>query len=404
MRLEGGVMMIQALKLFFFIVTILLPYPGPAMAQPLFGPTQDPLTGSRVFGEKGCSKCHAIFGVGGKSAPDLARLPRSRSFYDLAAAMWNHLPKMAEQMRKAGIARPYLSPSETGDLIAFLYTVNYFEPAADAKEGRKVFTIKRCVTCHQVGGIGGVIGPSLDSLGQYGSPISFATAMWNHGPSMAEAMRAKGIERPRFNEAEFRNLIAFIRSSSPSSGKEPLYILPGRPNQGQSLFVQKGCVECHTVKGRGGQVGGELAQRAIKLSLVQFAVNMWNKAPAMTQEMARKKIALPQLQPSEMADIIAYLYSVQYFAKPGDSRRGQQLAASKGCLSCHSVAGKGGKAGPDFERTKELDQPVTVVAAMWNHASGMEEKMREKSITWPVLTEAEMSDIVAYLQSVAGVR
>ena len=109
----------------------------------------------------------------GNAGPDLARLPRARSFYDLAAAMWNHLPKMTEQMRKAGIARPYLSPIETGDLIAFLYTVNYFEPTADPKVGHQVFTQKRCITCHQVGGVGGVIGPSLDSLGQYGSPIFF---------------------------------------------------------------------------------------------------------------------------------------------------------------------------------------------------------------------------------------
>ena len=289
-------MMIQALKLFFVIVAILLWHPELATAQPLFSPTQDPLVGSRIFGEKGCAKCHAIFGVGGTPVRT-SRASRSRSFYDLAAAMWNHFPKMTEQMRKTGIARPQLSPSETGDLIAFLYTVNYFEPAADPKQGRQVFMQKQCVTCHQVGGIGGVIGPSLDSLGQYVSPIFFAAAMWNHGPSMAEAMRARGIERPRFNEAEFRSLIGFIRSSSPLSGKEPLYILPGRPNQGQSLFAQKGCIECHSVKGRGGQAGGELAQREIKLSMVQFAVSMWNKAPAMLKEMARRRIALPQLQP-----------------------------------------------------------------------------------------------------------
>jgi hypothetical protein len=47
---------------------------------------------------------------------------------------------------------------------------------------------------------------------------------------------------------------------------------------------------------------------------------------------------------------------------------------------------------------------VTVVAAMWNHASSMEEKMREKSITWPVFTEQEMGHLVAYLESIAGMR
>jgi hypothetical protein len=59
---------------------------------------------------------------------------------------------------------------------------------------------------------------------------------------------------------------------------------------------------------------------------------------------------------------------------------------------------------PDFARAKELDQPVTVVAAMWNHASSMEEKMREKSMTWPTFTEQEIGHLVAYLESVAGTR
>ena len=392
-------MLTQARRIIILLAAILPWYCGVGLAQPLFSPTQDPLVGSRIFGEKGCAKCHAIFGVGGTMGPDLARSQRSRSFYDLAAAMWNHLPKMTEQMRKAGIARPQLSSSETGDLIAFLYTANYFEPAADAKAGSQVFAQKRCIACHQVGGSGGVTGPSLDSLGQFNSPIFFATAMWNHGPTMSEAMRAKGIARPSFNQVEFGNLLAFIKSASPTSGKEPLYLLPGRPGQGQKLFVQKGCIECHTVKGRGGQAGGELAQRGTRLTMVQFALSMWNKAPAMLREMARKKIPQPQLQAGDMADIIAYLYSVQYFARPGDARRGQDLLAAKGCLSCHSVAGKGGKVGPDFERSKELDQPVTIVSNMWNHASAMADKMREKSVTWPVFTEQEMGDIVTYLQT-----
>jgi mono/diheme cytochrome c family protein len=397
-------MMTQALRLFFLLVVILYFELGPAAAQPLFSPTQDPLAGSRIFGEKGCAKCHAIFGVGGTLGPDLARSARSRSFYDLAAAMWNHAPKMTEQMRKVGIARPQLSPSETGDLIAFLYTANYFEQPADPKAGRQVFIQKRCINCHQVRGTGGVIGPALDSLGQYNSPILFATAMWNHGPTMAEAMRVKGIERPNFNLAEFSSLFAFIKSASPASGKEPLYLLPGRPSQGQKLFVEKGCIGCHSLKGLGGQAGGELAQREIRLTMLQFALSMWNKAPAMLKEMTRRKIALPQLQAAEMADIIAYLYSVQYFARPGDGRRGQELLASKGCLNCHSVAGRGGKVAPDFARTNELDQPVTIVAAMWNHASGMAEKMGEKALAWPVFTEQEMGDLVAYLQGLRGMR
>ena len=57
-----------------------------------------PLAGSRVFGAKGCVKCHAVNGSGGRIGPDLGRIVRPRSFYDLATAMWNHLPRMTDRM------------------------------------------------------------------------------------------------------------------------------------------------------------------------------------------------------------------------------------------------------------------------------------------------------------------
>ena len=63
-------------------------------AQPYAGSSQNPLAGSRVFGSKGCSQCHAVNGVGGKIAADLGRIAKPRTFYDLASAMWNHLPEM----------------------------------------------------------------------------------------------------------------------------------------------------------------------------------------------------------------------------------------------------------------------------------------------------------------------
>ncbi len=76
-------------------LTLALPAAEPAWAQTPGGGGQDPAAGSRVFNEKGCVKCHAINGVGGKIGPDLARASRPRSFFDLATAMWNHLPKMS---------------------------------------------------------------------------------------------------------------------------------------------------------------------------------------------------------------------------------------------------------------------------------------------------------------------
>jgi hypothetical protein len=68
-----------------FLVAWLVLIPASALAQPLFSPSQDPLAGARVFDAKGCIKCHAVGGTGGKVGPDLARTARPRTFYDLAA-------------------------------------------------------------------------------------------------------------------------------------------------------------------------------------------------------------------------------------------------------------------------------------------------------------------------------
>jgi mono/diheme cytochrome c family protein len=371
-----------------------------ALAQPAVGPApQDPLAGSQVFGRKGCSKCHAVNGVGGQIGADLARLPRARTFYDFAAAMWNHIPRMADQMQQLDIPRPHLSPQETGNLIAFLYTLNYFDPGGNAEAGRQLFVAKKCAVCHQVGNVGGVVGPPLDALEQSGSPIFVAAAMWNHGFAMTEKMRAKGIERPTFKGSELLDLIAYLKSAAPAPAEGPIYVLPGRVEAGRLLFSEKHCIECHSVKGQGGQVEPDLARRELQVGLTQFAAAMWNKIPAMMEAMQARQIPIPTLQAQEMADLIAYLQSVQYFAQQGQAQKGRQLVRDKGCLQCHAVSGTVGKEAPAFAQVQGLDSPTRVVSALWNHAFGMERLLASRQISWPQLRPEDMADLVAFLQS-----
>jgi mono/diheme cytochrome c family protein len=380
-------------------LAVLLSAGRPAMAQPFFSPTQDPVAGSYVFGSKGCPGCHSIDGVGGKIGPDLGRARRTRSFYALAAAMWNHLPGMAERMREFKIQRPSISPGEAGDLIAFLYTLNYFDPPGNAQAGKRLFSAKKCIVCHQVAGVGGVVGPNLDSLKQYGSAIFVAAAMWNHGPTMAETMRAKGIARPTFSGSELVDLIAYLKSTAPDKSEGPLYILPGAVEQGRRLFQDKRCSECHSVAGQGGKVGPDLADKAVRRSMTQLAEAMWNKAPAMMAAMKSRKIAVPRLEAEDVADIVAYLYSVQYFARSGDPKKGRELAAEKGCTACHSVGGVGDKSAPDFAQLKGLDSPATVVSAMWNHSFIAARRGAGPKVLWPQFSPEEMADLAAFFQT-----
>jgi cytochrome c2 len=240
--------MIRSLRWTAVAVALFL-LPGLAVAQPVFSPGQDPLAGSQVFGTKGCAKCHSVNGVGGKVGPDLARVARPRSFFDLATAMWNHLANMTERMKQLGIDRPKLDDREARDLIAFLYTLSYFDAPGNPNEGRRLFNEKRCLFCHQVGGTGGVVGPNLDALKQFGSPMYVTAAMWNHGPAMMEKMREKGIELhgpgaagpPRLPRPEGRRLAGGAdlhpartsRAGAPAVRPEALRRLPQRGGRGR---------------------------------------------------------------------------------------------------------------------------------------------------------------------------
>ncbi|MBI2202697.1 MAG: c-type cytochrome [Candidatus Rokubacteria bacterium] len=363
-----------------------------AEAQPLFTPTQDPLAGARVFGAKGCTRCHAVNGVGPSVGPDLGRIPRPRTFYDLAAALWNHARPMADRMRQLGIARPHLDGRETGDLVAFLFTLDYFDPPGNADTGRRLFTEKRCIACHQVAGTGGVVGPSLDTSKSFESPLDLAAAMWNHGPQMADAMRARNIPRPVFTASELRDIVAFVavRSSAPSEGGR--VVLPGRAEVGRQLFADKRCVLCHDDRSGAPNLG----ERAANRSLGDFAAAMWNKAPAMAAAMKQRGISVPQLSATEVADLVAYFYAARYFAGSGNPTNGVRLAASKGCLDCHGLRGERGKRASDLAKARGTETPASIMAALWNHSfigSG------GPAPPLSTVTGEEMADLIAFLTS-----
>jgi mono/diheme cytochrome c family protein len=391
--------MMRSLRCTVLTVAVLVASLGAVWAQPVMSPSQDPLAGSRVFGSKGCVKCHSVNGVGGRVAPDLARTMRPRSFVDLATAMWNHLPNMTDRMKQLGIARPQLDSKEAGDLVGFLYTLNYFDPPGNPDAGKRLFSDKRCIVCHTVRGAGGVVGPNLDHLQQFRSPIFVASAMWNHGPQMAEKMKERGIERPTFTAKELRDLIAYLAPGTGGPEEGPLYVLPGRAESGRQLFAEKRCVECHAVGGAGGRVGPDLVERGVRQSPMEFAATIWNKAPAMAAAMQSRGISLPQLAPEQMADIVAYLYSVRYFAS-GSVQQGYGVASQKGCLNCHALRGERGKIASDLTKARGLDSPAAVLAALWNHTL-VTPTVSGKKLDWPTFAPQEMADLIAMLQSVS---
>jgi mono/diheme cytochrome c family protein len=383
------------------VATALLPLaPSRLLAQEPTPTAESALTGARVFGSRGCAGCHAINGVGANIGPDLGRLEGPPTFFGLAADIWNHLPGMRKRMLERDV-RPFrLTPDEVGDLSAFLSTVNAFGRKGDPERGERLFAMDQCIRCHQVDGTGGVVGPNLDFLSQFGSPIVVAAALWNHGPAMMRKMHSLGVTRPTFTGGELLDLIAYLGSRAEAPREGPFYVLPGSAEMGKRLFREKGCIQCHGVTGSGTPAGLDLAARGNGRRLVDFAAAMWNKAPLMIAGMQRRGIEVPSIGPSEMADLVAYLYTAQYFATSGDRARGRGLVRSSGCLACHSLDGAGAGRAADLGRVRGMNSFPAVLAALWSHltVSGT----TEAATHWPSLTARQMADVATYLQSVSS--
>lgn len=388
------------------VALVALLVPRLLFAQPAAQPGSQPFApdwamfaGGEVFAKKGCGKCHGVRGSGPGVGPDLARVESGRGFFDIGAAMWNHLPGMGARMREQRIDRPRITPREMSNLIAFLFTLQYFDEAGDAKTGEALFAQKACVQCHSVGGRGGQVGPALDALKRANSPVLVAAAMWSHGPRMAEVMKSKGIQRPTFQGKELLDIIAYIGSASSDTSTETAQIAPGTPERGQKLFAEKQCAACHAVGGKGGKIGPDLG-RPGQQGLTRFAANMWNHGPAMWSRMRERGIPFSPLTGQETADIVAYLYASRYFDAAGNATRGAEVVRDSGCLACHAIGGKGGKVAADFTTSRNVTSPPGLIAGMWNHAPLMEAQVQKQQVKWPTLTGSDLADVAAYLRSI----
>lgn len=356
----------------------------------------NPLEGSRLFTGKGCLRCHAIYGVGGASGPDLGQGILRRPLLDIAGVMWNHSPGMAHVFEEQQAIRPQFKPSEMASLLAFLYYVGSLDPPGDAAAGARLFREKRCPTCHSLGGKGGSHAAALDKYSRYASPIYLTAALWKHGKAMAGLMQALEVTRPSFEKNDIPDLLAYIRSFG--GGVERVYVQPGNPQRGQKLFSQKRCAQCHSIDERGARVGPDLRAK-LKGSFMTIAGAMWNHGPKMWAKMAERGVEVPSLSPEEMSDLISYLYFLQFIDPPGVAARGRVVYQEKNCSRCHAQPGSGSAAGPELAKGEKLRTPLEVITQMWNHASTMEQKMLQESVQWPIFKGGEMADLIAYLFS-----
>jgi len=145
-------------------------------------------------GSDTCGTCHEDI------AKAFAKTPH-HALTEVAAEMWNHEPIMA----KAGATPARFAPGEMRDLPGYLWAQQFFQDAGIPAAGRRVFTGRRCASCHEEGKA-----PNLTGIGVNGATM--VSALWRHGPSMLSEMKKEGVQWPRFEGSQMADLIAYLNT------------------------------------------------------------------------------------------------------------------------------------------------------------------------------------------------
>ena len=128
-------------------------------------------------------------------------------------------------------------------------TKNPHATPADREAGAKIFR-SHCGPCHGVRGTGG-LGPDLTS-GSFFHGSSDAELFHN----IAEGIPGTAMAGVFFEGTQVWQIVAFVRSLS---GPRTASSVSGDAARGQRLFRQQGCIGCHLVRGEGGIKGPDLS-------------------------------------------------------------------------------------------------------------------------------------------------
>jgi cytochrome c2 len=196
---------------------------SPTGAASAYAEPGNPARGAAVFVARGCSRCHAVRGVGGGAGtpagesppPDLGRHGEIalKDYTEIASQMWNHAVPMWGRMQRSQIPMQPLQGTDLADLVAYLFFVNLVDDAGDAAKGAPVYD-RLCAVCHgeDARGRPGPKVPSLVDGTDQATRWDLIAKMIQAAPNMEALADQRGIEWPVFASGELNNLVAYLEA------------------------------------------------------------------------------------------------------------------------------------------------------------------------------------------------
>ena len=335
--------------------------------------------GRALLARLGCTSCHLVRGHDRdrSEAPPLATLPVKTGALWLAG--WLKDPKSMDP--NATMPNFGLAPREIEELASYLFAQRVPEPLAakvraaeeepkgDAKNGKKLVSESRCVSCHTIDGKGNGSAPELSHV------ASRATRGW-----LLAFLRDPHVFSPRtrmprygFTDIEARDVVAFMEDEWRDFDASKEILVPLRPNQalaekGAALFRQRGCFACHAPEqGKGPErFGPELDgvgdKRAFALDFgkrtdLPRSLPAWLAAKVQAPRSFADGLKMPTfaLSPDDTRAVVTALLALGTQPVPERYRhvetsppaflpagRAGALIDRYRCLSCHRFGDKGG--------------------------------------------------------------
>jgi len=251
----------------------------------------DAARGKQVFETKGCVGCHGVGATGSDAAPEITEWESAGDTIQLARAMWNHAPRMREEMGTA-MAWPRLTAQEMTDLFVYVQNLpstprseRTFSPAS-ADAGEELYESKGCASCHASVG-------AFSERTRNRTMADLAAAMWNHAP---QARQQAGELGPQ----EMSSLVGYLWSIQ-------YFDEPGDPRRGAEVAAQKNCTSCH---GAAGSAAPAFASLAGDLDSITFVSRVWEHGPTMWEQVKSSGREWPRFANNELNDLLAYINSL----------------------------------------------------------------------------------------------